>query len=176
VATFSRGEFFGEVALMKEDLRTANVYSVDLSTCYVLERKAFTNLIGSLTEAKKESAKDQNLTKKPKRTINPLVKRAKVLVKKLLKILCPKFLEKKIKNVIGHLVKRNHKIKILKNRKYNHILKFQSLKIQRKIWLKAKKYTVYFIQVIFWDFSGRPIIFWNFSGRVMIFRIFQDGR
>ena len=78
VAKFHRGQFFGEVALMKEDLRTANVYSVDPVTCYILERKAFTSLIGNLTDAKKENpTKSELCLKSPKRTINPLVKRAK---------------------------------------------------------------------------------------------------
>lgn len=80
VATMSRGQFFGEVALMKEDLRTANVYAIDTVVCYVLERKAFTNLIGNLAEAKKETDIDASTENTPKRTVNPLVKRAKIRI------------------------------------------------------------------------------------------------
>lgn len=51
VAKMGRGEYFGEIALMKEDLRTANVYAEGLLLLYALERVAFNSLIGSLEEA-----------------------------------------------------------------------------------------------------------------------------
>ena len=57
----------------KQKLRNHLLGSV---TCYVLERRAFTRLIGNLTEAKNE--KDREIsTDKPRRVINPLVKRSK---------------------------------------------------------------------------------------------------
>jgi len=86
VATKTRGEFFGEVALMKEDLRTANVYAVDTVACYVLERKAFTRLIGSLSDAKKEIDLTE-VVSQPKRIINPLVKKAKLEDLKIIRAL-----------------------------------------------------------------------------------------
>ena len=124
MATKSRGEFFGELALIKEDVRTANVYAKgkkkfkkiplvfqtitsnfffgyqqdDQSlytfnnsglwkcknnfeiqgnvTCYVLERRAFTRLIGNLTDAKEKTESSTELDK-PRRVINPLVKKSK---------------------------------------------------------------------------------------------------
>ena len=45
-----RGEYFGEVALTKEDKRTANVYSDGVVSLYTLDREAFISLIGSLDE------------------------------------------------------------------------------------------------------------------------------
>ena len=46
VARFSKGEYFGEIALIKEDVRSANVYAVGVVQCYTLDRTAFTNLVG----------------------------------------------------------------------------------------------------------------------------------
>ena len=77
VATMTRGQFFGEIALIKEDLRTANVYAKTQVSCYVLERQAFTSLIGNLNEAK--YTKENQVDKTVKRIINPLVKKFRLL-------------------------------------------------------------------------------------------------
>ena len=55
VARKSAGEFFGEKALISEDKRSANVYAVDGPVlCLTLDRIAFTNLIGTLDNLKKD--------------------------------------------------------------------------------------------------------------------------
>lgn len=50
VANFGKGDYFGEIALIKEDVRSANVYAVGVVQCYTLDRTAFTNLVGSIGE------------------------------------------------------------------------------------------------------------------------------
>jgi len=50
VANFSKGDYFGEIALIKEDVRSANVYAKGVVQCYTLDRTAFTNLVGSIGE------------------------------------------------------------------------------------------------------------------------------
>jgi len=65
------------LALIKEDVRTANVYAKGNVTCYVLERRAFTRLIGNLTDAKEKTESSTELDK-PRRVINPLVKKSKL--------------------------------------------------------------------------------------------------
>lgn len=55
VARKSAGEFFGEKALISEDKRSANVIAVDGPVlCLTLDRIAFTNLIGTLDNLKKD--------------------------------------------------------------------------------------------------------------------------
>ena len=36
VAQFGKGDYFGEIALIKEDVRSANVYAVGNVQCYTL--------------------------------------------------------------------------------------------------------------------------------------------
>lgn len=56
VARMGRGEYFGEVALMREDRRTANVYAEGALALYTLDRTAFSSLIGSLDDAATQNA------------------------------------------------------------------------------------------------------------------------
>ncbi|XP_078660531.1 cGMP-dependent protein kinase 1-like isoform X4 [Branchiostoma floridae x Branchiostoma belcheri] len=53
IKTLSRGETFGEKALLSEDKRTANVIAVGGVKCLTLDRVAFNQLIGPLNEIKK---------------------------------------------------------------------------------------------------------------------------
>ncbi|CAG5110523.1 Oidioi.mRNA.OKI2018_I69.chr2.g4917.t1.cds [Oikopleura dioica] len=51
VARYGKGRYFGEIALIKEDVRMANVYAVGVVKCYTLDRTAFTNLVGQIAES-----------------------------------------------------------------------------------------------------------------------------
>jgi len=50
VARLGKAAYFGEAALIKEDVRNANVYSIGHVQCYTLDRTAFTNLVGNITD------------------------------------------------------------------------------------------------------------------------------
>jgi len=67
VARYGKGRYFGEIALIKEDVRMANVYAVGVVKCYTLDRTAFTNLVGDITDpdhgAKDEDKEDLRPTK-----------------------------------------------------------------------------------------------------------------
>ena len=61
VATKSTGQYFGEIALLREDVRSANVYAKGPVVCYTLDRTAFTNLVGKVTDAEVKDDKVNTL-------------------------------------------------------------------------------------------------------------------
>lgn len=77
VAKMGRGDYFGEVALMKEENRTANVYADGPCMLYALDRKAFNSLIGSLDEAGKQVATENNFKSQESKR-NPLLENCKL--------------------------------------------------------------------------------------------------
>jgi cGMP-dependent protein kinase len=50
LAILGSGDFFGDKALIKEDKRSANVYAKNKCKCYTLDRTAFINLVGRITD------------------------------------------------------------------------------------------------------------------------------
>lgn len=50
LAVLGSGDFFGDKALIKEDKRSANVYAKNKCKCYTLDRTAFINLVGRITD------------------------------------------------------------------------------------------------------------------------------
>ena len=44
------GDYFGEIALIREDVRSANVYASGSVVCYTLDRTAFTSLVGKIED------------------------------------------------------------------------------------------------------------------------------
>ena len=48
--TLSRGDYFGEMALMLDEPRHANVIATEATTCYRITRFDFVRLFGSLQE------------------------------------------------------------------------------------------------------------------------------
>jgi len=71
-----RGEYFGEIALMKEDRRTANVYADPDVTLYSLDRSSFSSLIGTLEEAHSAEATPEKIFDDVKK--NPLLVNCKL--------------------------------------------------------------------------------------------------
>ena len=47
VTQLGSGNYFGEVALIKDQPRNANVTAIEDTTCYVLDREEFRNVIDS---------------------------------------------------------------------------------------------------------------------------------
>jgi len=59
IRALSKGDYFGEQALLKTDLRTANVVaSSDTLECLTLDRESFFQLVGDLNELKDKTYKD----------------------------------------------------------------------------------------------------------------------
>jgi len=85
VAKKEKGDYFGEVALVKEDVRSANVYAVGPVVCYTLDRTAFTNLVGKMSEEETQQADDENAA--PSRVVNDLIKNAKLSDLEIIKAL-----------------------------------------------------------------------------------------
>jgi len=50
VAVLGAGDFFGDKALIKEEKRSANIYAKGDVKCYTLDRTAFINLVGRVTD------------------------------------------------------------------------------------------------------------------------------
>lgn len=50
VAVLGAGDFFGDKALIKEEKRSANIYAKSDVKCYTLDRTAFINLVGRVTD------------------------------------------------------------------------------------------------------------------------------
>ena len=44
------GDIFGEKALISEEKRSANIYAKGDTKCYTLDRLAFVNLVGKVSE------------------------------------------------------------------------------------------------------------------------------
>jgi len=59
IRTLTKGDYFGEQALLKTDLRTANVVAEsDALECLTLDRESFLQLVGDLNELKGKTYKD----------------------------------------------------------------------------------------------------------------------
>jgi len=76
VATKHKGDYFGEIALIREDVRSANVYASGSVVCYTLDRTAFTSLVGKIQDEGDD--KGDEVTDEPKRVIHELVKTAEL--------------------------------------------------------------------------------------------------
>ena len=65
VAVLGAGDFFGDKALIKEEKRSANIYAKSDLKCYTLDRTAFINLVGRVTDQddpNKQAAPEVTLT------------------------------------------------------------------------------------------------------------------
>ncbi|CAG0920690.1 unnamed protein product [Notodromas monacha] len=61
IRILGRGDYFGEQALMREDVRTANVIALDGGVeCLVVDRDSFTQLIGDLRELREKKYEDSD--------------------------------------------------------------------------------------------------------------------
>lgn len=58
VAVLGAGDFFGERALLKEDKRNANIYAKGATHVYTLDRTAFINLVGRVSEQENNTTLD----------------------------------------------------------------------------------------------------------------------
>ena len=59
VAILGAGDFFGDKALISEEKRSANIYAKGYTKCYTLDRLAFINLVGKVSDDhKQEEAKE----------------------------------------------------------------------------------------------------------------------
>ncbi|CAH1119440.1 unnamed protein product [Phaedon cochleariae] len=66
IRVLHRGDYFGEQALLKEDLRTASVISVCPGVeCLTLDRKHFKQLIGDISEIREKDYGDEERLNKP---------------------------------------------------------------------------------------------------------------
>lgn len=66
VRKLSRGDYFGEQALLKEDSRTANVIALSPGVeCLTLDRESFLLLIGDLSELQDKDYGDRNRVSRP---------------------------------------------------------------------------------------------------------------
>lgn len=60
IRTLSRGDYFGEQALLKEDCRTASIIATHPGVeCLTLDRDSFKQLIGDLSEIKQKDYGDE---------------------------------------------------------------------------------------------------------------------
>lgn len=72
VAVLGAGDFFGDKALIKEEKRSANIYAKGDVKCYTLDRTAFINLVGRVTDQddpNKQAAPEAEVTS-PTRVTN----------------------------------------------------------------------------------------------------------
>lgn len=66
-----RGDYFGEQALLKEDVRTASVIALSPGVeCLTLDRDSFNQLIGDMSEIKEKDYGDEERLNKPVNTSN----------------------------------------------------------------------------------------------------------
>lgn len=66
IRTLSRGEYFGEQALLRTDFRTANVIAYSSTVeCLVLDRESFFTLVGDLSEIKDKNYADVQGARSP---------------------------------------------------------------------------------------------------------------
>ena len=86
VSKLTRGDFFGERALLKKEVRAANVYALGKVTVYSLERDHFVQLIGHLDNLKHKEA-NEPVEEEIKRVINPLVRRVQLKDLKIVKVI-----------------------------------------------------------------------------------------
>lgn len=61
IRTLTRGDYFGEQALIKEDKRTANIIAMAPGVeCLTLDRESFNQLIGDLCELHEKDYGDES--------------------------------------------------------------------------------------------------------------------
>lgn len=61
IRTLTRGDYFGEQALLKEDKRTANIIALEPGVeCLTLDRDSFCQLIGDLCELNEKDYGDES--------------------------------------------------------------------------------------------------------------------
>lgn len=61
IRTLTRGDYFGEQALLKEDKRTANIIALEPGVeCLTLDREPFCQLIGDLCELNEKDYGDES--------------------------------------------------------------------------------------------------------------------
>lgn len=66
IRTLQRGDYFGEQALLKEDVRTASVIALHPGVeCLTLDRDSFNQLIGDMSEFKEKDYGDEERLGKP---------------------------------------------------------------------------------------------------------------
>jgi cGMP-dependent protein kinase len=87
VSQLSRGDFFGERALVKKEVRAANVYAISDVVLYSLERDHFVQLIGHLDNLANVHDKELQIKEEVKRVINPLVRRVGLKDLKIVKVI-----------------------------------------------------------------------------------------
>lgn len=69
IRTLTRGDYFGEQALLKEDKRTANIIAMSPGVeCLTLDRESFSQLIGDLCELHEKDYGDESRVLAMKRT------------------------------------------------------------------------------------------------------------
>lgn len=86
VSQLTRGDFFGERALVKKEVRAANVYAISDVVLYSLERDHFVQLIGHLENLANAHEKELPM-EEVKRVINPLVRRVELKDIKIVKVI-----------------------------------------------------------------------------------------
>jgi len=74
VATKAVGDYFGERALIQEDVRSANVYAVGKTSCFTLDRNAFNSLVGKLGDAKVADKNVAEASDEPTRKVHDALK------------------------------------------------------------------------------------------------------
>ena len=87
VSQLTRGDFFGERALVKKEVRAANVYANSDVVLYSLERDHFVQLIGHLDNLANVHEKELQIKEEVKRVINPLVRRVELKDLKIVKVI-----------------------------------------------------------------------------------------
>ena len=85
VSKLTRGDFFGERALLRKEVRAANVYALGKVVLYSLERDHFVQLIGQLDSL--ATAHEPQVPEPQKRVINPLVRRIQLKDLKIVKVI-----------------------------------------------------------------------------------------
>lgn len=82
IRTLSRGDYFGEQALLKEDYRTASIIAKHPGVeCLTLDRDSFKQLIGDLSEIKEKDYGDEQRLARPTSS-GPSVEQGTKLYKK----------------------------------------------------------------------------------------------
>lgn len=81
IRTLSRGDYFGEQALLKEDCRTASIIATHPGVeCLTLDRDSFKQLIGDLSEIKEKDYGDEQRLARPVGSIGSCVDQQGILL------------------------------------------------------------------------------------------------
>ena len=73
VATLGAGDFFGDKALISEEKRSANIYAKGYTKCYTLDRLAFINLVGKVSDDHKQDESKEETAAQPTRVANETI-------------------------------------------------------------------------------------------------------